>query len=131
MLLPALIEAIRLDLLPLLDQTQAQLEVQVPTGLTLTFSEKNLPSVVYNLLSNALKYGRPGRVPQVVIRDQAQPDYHVLEVQDNGLGLDLSHGQGKLWWTASLVRAPPSTGISGADDHSKSDGHCRIQPEIK
>lgn len=95
--LAAVIEAVRLDLLPLIQQTQAQLEVQVPASLALNFSEKNLRSVVYNLLSNALKYCHPDRMPQVRVSYLPQRDYQVLEVQDNGLGLDLSHGQEKLF----------------------------------
>ncbi|RPD44154.1 PAS domain S-box protein [Hymenobacter sediminis] len=95
--LAAVIEAVRLDLVPLLQQTQAQLEVQVPPALLLTSSEKTLRSVVYNLLSNALKYRHPDRVPYVRLRYYPQGDYQVLEVQDNGLGLDLSQGQDKLF----------------------------------
>ncbi|GGF08401.1 PAS domain-containing sensor histidine kinase [Hymenobacter cavernae] len=95
--LAVVVEAVRLDLLPLIQQTQAQLEVQVPANLALNFSEKNLRSVVYNLLSNALKYRHPDRVPLVRLSCQPQHDYQVLEVQDNGLGLDLSHSQKKLF----------------------------------
>jgi PAS domain S-box-containing protein len=95
--LAALIEAVRLDLTPLLAQTQGQLEIQVPADLTLTFSEKNLRSVVYNLLSNALKYRHPDRVPHVRLISYLQQTYMVLEVQDNGLGLDLSKGRDKLF----------------------------------
>nr|GFA34985.1 hybrid signal transduction histidine kinase B [Tanacetum cinerariifolium] len=93
----AIIEAVRLDLLPLVHDTQAQLTVDIPAALTLTFSEKNLRSVVYNLLSNALKYRHPDRVPDVHIRYQLLPDFQVLEVQDNGLGLDLAQSQDKLF----------------------------------
>ncbi|RZK24574.1 MAG: PAS domain S-box protein [Hymenobacter sp.] len=95
--LAAIIEAVRLDLLPLLAQTQGQVVVQVPADLLLTFSEKNLRSVVYNLLSNALKYHHPNRVPQVRLASYQQEAYTVLTVEDNGLGLDLAHGQDKLF----------------------------------
>jgi signal transduction histidine kinase len=95
--LASVVEAVRLDLQPLLQQAQAQLDVQVPASLTLTCSEKNLRSVVYNLLSNALKYRHPDRPPRVRLSAGPQDGYQVLEVQDNGLGLDLSLGQDKLF----------------------------------
>ncbi|MDU0368960.1 PAS domain-containing sensor histidine kinase [Hymenobacter endophyticus] len=95
--LVSVVEAVRLDLLPLLQQTQAQLAVQIPAGSTVTFSEKNLRSVVYNLLSNALKYCHRERLPQVYLRFYAEEGCKVLEVKDNGLGLDLSRGQNKLF----------------------------------
>jgi signal transduction histidine kinase len=96
-LLAALVTEVSLDLTPLLRQTGGQLEVQVPEDATLIFSEKNLRSVVYNLLSNALKYHHPERKPHVRVMYHAQQAYQVLEVQDNGLGLDLTQGQDKLF----------------------------------
>jgi signal transduction histidine kinase len=48
------VEAVRLDLLPQLTQAHAQLRVEVPADLHVSFAPKNLRSVVYNLLSNAM-----------------------------------------------------------------------------
>ena len=86
--LATLVEGVRLDLAPLLAATGGQLTVDVAPCPRLTFAEKNLRSVVYNLLSNALKYRHPDRVPHVRLRCRATPADAVLEVQDNGLGLD-------------------------------------------
>ncbi len=55
------------------------------------FSRKNLKSIFYNLLSNALKYRSPDRPLKVVITCQTQEEYYVLSVQDNGLGMDMRH----------------------------------------
>jgi signal transduction histidine kinase len=85
-----LIEDVRLDLALLLEQVDGRLHVDVAATPTLTFSEKNLRSVVHNLLSNAFKYHDPARPAAVIIRSRAEASYLVLEVQDNGLGLDLS-----------------------------------------
>ena len=88
--LAGIIEDVRLDLAPLLQQTGGRLHVDVRAVPTVQFSVKNLRSVVYNLLSNALKYHHPDRAPQVQVRGREEGAYHVLEVQDNGLGLDLA-----------------------------------------
>jgi PAS domain S-box-containing protein len=95
--LAPVVQAVYLDLLPLITQSMAQVAVQVPADVLVTFSEKNLRSVVYNLLSNALKYRHPDRRPQVHLRAWQQESYRVLEVGDNGLGLDLAQGQEKLF----------------------------------
>ncbi|WP_426492295.1 PAS domain-containing sensor histidine kinase [Hymenobacter sp. 102] len=95
--LAAVVEAVRLDLLSLTQQSQARLTVQIAPAATVMFSERNLRSVVYNLLSNALKYAHPERPAQVSLRFYPQPPYQVLEVADNGLGLDLSKGRDKLF----------------------------------
>jgi PAS domain S-box-containing protein len=92
----AVVEAVRLDLAPQLAQTQAQLTVAVATDLRLSWAPKNLRSIIYNLLSNALKYHHPHRVPVVHLRAARQDDYVLLEVQDNGLGLTPQQ-QGKLF----------------------------------
>ncbi|MBC6698421.1 PAS domain-containing protein [Hymenobacter puniceus] len=95
--LAAVLEDVRQDLAPLLQQTGGHLDVDVQATPTLTFSEKNLRSVVYNLLSNALKFAHPNRTPQVQVRSRTEGAYAVLEVQDNGLGIDLEQGEGKLF----------------------------------
>ncbi|MCB2376977.1 PAS domain-containing protein [Hymenobacter sp. BT635] len=92
-----LITEVQLDLTPLLQATGATVETDVESCPTISFSEKNLRSIVYNLLSNALKYRAPERVPQISIRCHAAGDYTVLRVQDNGLGLDLAQNGPKLF----------------------------------
>jgi PAS domain S-box-containing protein len=85
--LAAMVAEVCLDLQPQLLATGGQVLVEVPPGQTLTFAEKNLRSVVYNLLSNALKYRHPARPPVVQLRAYPQPTGLVLEVHDNGLGI--------------------------------------------
>ena len=85
--LPALVEAVRLDMQPELTAAGATLEVAVAECPTVHFSAKNLRSILYNLLSNAVKYRAPGRAPLVQLRCRSAAGQLVLEVQDNGLGL--------------------------------------------
>lgn len=79
-----------LDLAPLRNGIDAQREVDVATCPTLAFAEKNLRSIIYNLVSNALKYRRADRTPQIRLRCYQSGNYRVLAVQDNGLGIDLN-----------------------------------------
>jgi len=85
--LAALVEDIRLDLAPELAQ-DATLKLDVTDCPTVAFSAKNLRSIIYNLLSNGLKYRAPDRVPVVRLRCRRQNHEVALEVEDNGLGLD-------------------------------------------
>jgi signal transduction histidine kinase len=78
---------VRQDLLPLLHETSGQLDVELGDCLPLVFSEKNLRLVVYNLLSNALKYRHPDRPPLVRLTCTREGNCQFLRVQDNGLGL--------------------------------------------
>jgi signal transduction histidine kinase len=88
--LAELIQEVRLDLQPLIAATGGHISVDVAACPSLGFSEKNLRSIVFNLLSNALKYRHPERPPQVRISCQPNAEYFVLCVQDNGLGISLN-----------------------------------------
>ncbi|MDJ0364070.1 hybrid sensor histidine kinase/response regulator [Hymenobacter sp. H14-R3] len=63
----------------------------------LSYSPRNLRTILLNLLANALKYRHPGRAPQVRLRTWLAAGHPVLEVQDNGLGIDLERHQGELF----------------------------------
>ncbi|MGI4865972.1 MAG: PAS domain-containing protein [Janthinobacterium lividum] len=94
--LATVIEAVRLDLAPMLEATGTQLVVDISACETLRFAPQHLRSILYNLLSNAMKYRHPDRVPQVQLRCRRVAEQAVLEVQDNGLGLS-EEQQGKLF----------------------------------
>jgi signal transduction histidine kinase len=85
--LPALVENVRLDILPELTAAGAMLTVDLSECSAFHFSPKNLRSIVYNLLSNAVKYRAPDRPPHVALRCVRVSGQVVLTVQDNGLGL--------------------------------------------
>ncbi|HET9504763.1 MAG TPA: PAS domain-containing protein [Hymenobacter sp.] len=85
--LAEVVEEVRQDLLPQLTEAGAQLDVAVADCQPRVFSEKNLRSIVYNLVSNALKYRHPGRPPHIHFTCATEGDQLVLKVQDNGLGV--------------------------------------------
>jgi signal transduction histidine kinase len=91
--LAAIIENVRQDLHFQFLDTGAVLDVAVAGTQPRVFSPKNLRSLMYNLLSNALKYRHPERAPLVRIRCQPAGDSLVLTVQDNGLGLSPAQQQ--------------------------------------
>ena len=92
--LATLVADIRLDLAQQLT-ADARLTVEVAACPRVSFAPKNLRSIVYNLLSNALKYRSPDRPPRVALRCRSAEDRTVvLDVEDNGLGLtDAQQGQ--------------------------------------
>jgi len=91
--LSAVVEDVRLDLLPMLQAAAGQLSVEVEPGLVVFIAPKNLRSVVYNLLSNAIKYQQPSQPPAVSLRAVRAGSSVMLTVQDNGLGLTSAQQQ--------------------------------------
>ncbi|OKL39943.1 sensor histidine kinase [Pontibacter flavimaris] len=59
----------------------------------LSYSRKNLRSILFNLVSNAIKYASPERRPLIRIKTEEQEGQYVLSVSDNGLGIDEKHQQ--------------------------------------
>jgi len=54
------------------------------------FSKKNLRSILYNLIANAIKY-RSERPPVITVRIAQENNYTVVSVEDNGMGMDKRH----------------------------------------
>jgi signal transduction histidine kinase len=85
--LAAVVDDLRQDLLPALQQTGGALDVDADACPAVAIPAKSLRSILYNLLSNALKYRHPDRPPHVRLTCRTQNGYWCLTVQDNGLGL--------------------------------------------
>jgi len=92
-LLAAVVRGVALDLAPLVQRASAELVLDVHESPPVLCSEKSLRGIIYNLLSNALKYKSPERAPRVVLRAYPAGDYVRLSVEDNGLGLDAASQQ--------------------------------------
>lgn len=81
------VREVELDLEKMIAEYGAHIETDVADCATMAFSEKNLRSILYNLLSNGIKYSHPDRKPQVKVSCGQVNGFQVLQVKDNGLGL--------------------------------------------
>ncbi|MEN7547283.1 GAF domain-containing sensor histidine kinase [Rapidithrix thailandica] len=58
------------------------------------FPPKYLESIFMNLLSNALRYCSPKRLPEIHVRSYLKDGWVCFEIKDNGLGINLAnHGE--------------------------------------
>ena len=69
-------------------ESKAEIKVDLKDCCLLNFSRKNIRSIFYNLISNAIKYHSPDRKPVIHIKTQIIDNFCLLSVQDNGLGFD-------------------------------------------
>ena len=60
------------------------IDIQEPE---IEFSRKNLRSIIYNLLSNALNYKSPDRMPEIHIKTGKENGFVRISVKDNGIGI--------------------------------------------
>ncbi|MGI4741055.1 MAG: ATP-binding protein [Janthinobacterium lividum] len=68
---------------------QAAIELHFDELPEVPYVRSNLRTILLNLVGNAIKYRHPDRPPHVSVRTRRVVGQPVLEVQDNGLGLDL------------------------------------------
>ncbi|GAB2527372.1 PAS domain-containing sensor histidine kinase [Rufibacter soli] len=72
----------------LINASKARIELKTDGFEFLQYSRKNLRSLLFNLISNAIKYAHPDRAPEVCIKTElAENGAHILSVSDNGLGI--------------------------------------------
>lgn len=74
------------DIKELLHQSTASVKTEFSVK-ELKFSRKNLRSLLYNLVSNAIKYHSPEREPKIILKSRREGEYFVLTITDNGLGI--------------------------------------------
>jgi light-regulated signal transduction histidine kinase (bacteriophytochrome) len=55
---------------------------------TIIANEVSMTQIFQNLISNAIKYKHPDRIPVINITHQSNRNYHQFAVKDNGLGIE-------------------------------------------
>ncbi|RSK51422.1 sensor histidine kinase [Hymenobacter rigui] len=88
-----LMDEVRNSLRTQINRTKAHIRLEMEQMEQVEYVRANLRTILLNLVSNALKYHHPARTPEVTIRTLLHNGAPVLEVQDNGMGIDLDrHG---------------------------------------
>lgn len=82
-----ILEDVRLTLAGTIMQSGAQITSEINVS-EMFFSRRKLRSVVYNLVSNAIKFQPAGQKPVIFIKTDRRKKYIVITVKDNGLGID-------------------------------------------
>ena len=73
--------------------SQSKININVPDNLELMYAPAYLESILLNFLTNAIKYRSPDRDPVISFTSSMEDNRLVLEIADNGLGIDLEkHG---------------------------------------
>jgi len=64
---------------------------------TISYPKAYLENLLYNLISNSLKYSRPGVPPEVLVSSTKIGDSLQISVRDNGLGINLQKYGGRIF----------------------------------
>ncbi|MFT6718763.1 MAG: light-regulated signal transduction histidine kinase (bacteriophytochrome) [Sphingobacteriales bacterium] len=91
------VEKIREEFIPSLNTAKAKFTCTIPKDVQVEFNREKLISIFHNLISNSIKYRKKDEALVVQIRYNEAGDFHVFEVEDNGLGIDLQSQKEKLF----------------------------------
>lgn len=82
-----LIDDVTMNIQDLILKYDATIDTDFSEVPEIVFSRKNLRSIIYNLVSNAIKYSSPERQPLIEVSTYRENAYTVFRVKDNGLGI--------------------------------------------
>jgi signal transduction histidine kinase len=85
-LLEEVLKDVQTDVSQLIEESNVRIHThfEVPT---IRFARKNIRSILYNLLTNAIKYRSPDRAIEINIASVQQDSFILLSFADNGLGI--------------------------------------------
>ncbi|TRX28725.1 PAS domain S-box protein [Flavobacterium franklandianum] len=69
----------------------------IPDDVMINYNSAYLESIIYNLISNAIRYKNPERKLIITINLYKENDIDVFEIIDNGIGIDLARNGDKIF----------------------------------
>lgn len=69
--------------------TKAVIHIQVPDDLAIRSVRPYLHSIIANLVSNGIKYSKPGLVPEITLSVRTETDHVIITIRDSGIGMDI------------------------------------------
>ncbi|WMN10836.1 ATP-binding protein [Marivirga salinae] len=82
-----ILEDVKLTLKNQIYQSHAKITTNIIVP-EIQFSKKNLRSILYNLIFNAIKFSKNGTTPEIFIKTEESGEYSLLSVKDNGVGIE-------------------------------------------
>ncbi len=81
-----ILEDVRLTLAGELTASRVTVKTEINASQIL-FSRRKLRSIIYNLISNAIKFKSAERRPEVLITTNQEDNFIVITIKDNGIGI--------------------------------------------
>ncbi|MCM4152710.1 PAS domain S-box protein [Arenibacter sp. N53] len=92
---------------PLVKKNKAIIHVDVADNINVLAVHAYLESIILNLITNAIKYRSPERLPELKIAGGINGEYAFLSFEDNGLGIDLERYGSRLFGMYKTFHSHP------------------------
>lgn len=80
-----------------INNSQTKITFDFSNAHKIFYSREVLQSILQNLITNAVKYSRPGSSPEIFLSTCQDKDHITLQVKDNGIGIDLDKHSKKVF----------------------------------
>ncbi len=80
-----------------IEESGAQIHADFTKASSVMYIRSYLESILQNLISNAIKFKSPDRPLEIFIQTSQEDGHILLKIQDNGMGMDLTHHKDKLF----------------------------------
>ncbi len=91
---------------------EATFFIDIPNDVMINYNPAYLESVLYNLISNAIRYKHSERKPLIEIKWINDKNNKILQISDNGIGIDLARNSDKIFGMyKTFSNHPDSKGI--------------------
>jgi signal transduction histidine kinase len=91
------LDEVKLRIYDMIVSSGALITADFSECLFVNYAAVHLKSIFQNLLTNAIKYKQEGRFPVIDIKSTRQENFVVLEVRDQGLGIDMGRYKDKIF----------------------------------
>ncbi|MBS1603793.1 MAG: response regulator [Bacteroidetes bacterium] len=92
-----ILNEVRVDLLDTILSSKAVIRADFSQYPEIFFPRVHLKSILQNLLTNSIKYAKPDQPPVVDITTTGAGNFVILELKDQGIGIDLSINREKVF----------------------------------
>ncbi len=105
-----ILEDVRLTIMDVIIESRTVIKSELNIS-EITFPRRKLRSILYNLVSNAIKYRSSERPPRITIKTTQEKDFIIISVKDNGIGISADQAEAIFSKYYRVEHAIEGTGI--------------------
>ncbi|MFM9987783.1 PAS domain-containing protein [Flavobacterium sp.] len=114
--------------------SDATINIEIDDTIEIIATQSYLESIIFNMLTNAIKYKSPTRNPIININAEIIDNETKLTIQDNGIGIDLIKNKDKVFGMYKTFHGNPDAvglGLFMVKNHIESmGGRIEIESEL-
>lgn len=80
-----------------INENKITVNININKDIEINYNPAYMESILYNIISNAIRYSHKERNSYVTLNFYQENDFKVLEISDNGIGIDLEKNKNKIF----------------------------------